>query len=134
MHAEHWSLAFLVCRWYQPVPTRLHQSKIFFPYPGRFLVRGEAPHHFFSSKMFKFTCKNRNRLNTMKNHASDFSDFYFSSYGHFLVIFWRQHFNFRWIFSNNWKNKYRRIFFILFGTFPIIHKNWIKTEGGSAYP
>ena len=23
---EHWSLAFLVCRWYKPVPTRVHQS------------------------------------------------------------------------------------------------------------
>ena len=30
MHAKHWSLAFLICRWYQPVQTRIHQSWTFF--------------------------------------------------------------------------------------------------------
>ena len=30
---------------------------------------------------------NHNRLNKKKNQVSDFSDFYFSSYGHFSVIF-----------------------------------------------
>ena len=42
-------------------------------------------------KFFKFTWKIQNRLNRKKNQISDFTDFYFSSYGHFSVILWRHH-------------------------------------------
>ena len=49
-----------------------------------------------------------------------------------MVILWRHHPNFRWIFYDNSKNKNRRIFlsfiFILFSTHCIIHKNRIKIE------
>ena len=38
---------------------------------------------FFFTKVVKFTRKIRKRLNK-KNQISDFSDFYFSSYGHFF--------------------------------------------------
>ena len=36
-----------------------------------------------STKVAKFIWRNCNRLNKKKNQVSDFSDFYFSSYGHF---------------------------------------------------
>ena len=40
---------------------------------------------FFFSKVFKFTWKMRYVLNRKKNHIPDFSDFYFSSFGHFCT-------------------------------------------------
>ena len=46
----------------------------------------------------------RNVLNLKKNHVSDFSDFHFSSYGHFCS---QTMVNFRWIFSHKSKNKNR---------------------------
>ena len=66
---------------------------------------------FFFFKEVKFTWKIQNRLNRKKNQISDFSDFNFSSYGHFLVILCRHHPNFRWTFQDNSKNKNRKIDF-----------------------
>ena len=43
--------------------------------------------NFFFFKFLKFTWKIGNRLIRKKNQFSDFFDFYFSSYGHFSVIF-----------------------------------------------
>ena len=59
-----------------------------------------------------FLWKMRNVLKRKKNNVSDFSYYYFSSYSHFLVILWRHHPNFRWIFDDNSKNKNRRIFLL----------------------
>ena len=42
---------------------------------------------FFFFTFFKFTWKIGNRLIRKKNQFSDFSDYYFSSYGHFSVLF-----------------------------------------------
>ena len=42
---------------------------------------------FLFSKFLKFTWQIGNRLIRKKNQFSDFYDFYFSSYGHFSVIF-----------------------------------------------
>ena len=80
--------------------------------------------------MIKFTWKMWNRLNRKKNWISGFSDFYFSSFGHFWSFLYL---NFRWIFHNNSKNKKSENFFIIFpiiyNTLPIIHKTLIKSEG-----
>ena len=94
---------------------------------------------FFFSKVVKFTWKMRNVLNQKKNHESDFSDFYFPSYGHFLVILWRHHPNFRWIFHDNSKINNQR-FFLLFFSFYSAHsppsiRTGSKLRGwGPAYP
>ena len=53
---------------------------------------------FFFFKFLKFTWKIGNRLIRKKNQFSDFSDFYFSSYGHLSVIFLKNHPNFRWFY------------------------------------
>ena len=98
---------------------------------------GSTPHQkkcssiFF--KGFKFTWKMRNVLNQKKNQISDFSNFYFFELRSFL---WHHHTNFQWIFHDNFKNNIRKnvsIFFILFSTLHIIHKNHIinaKLRGG----
>ena len=73
----------------------------------------------------------RNVLKRMKNQ---FSYFYFSNYGNFLVIFVTSSPNLWWIFHDNLKNKNRRIFLsiflILFSQLRIFHESGIKTEGG----
>ena len=65
-----------------------------------------------------------------------FSNFYFSSYGHFSVIFVTSSNQSLMNFSDSFKNKIREffsIFFILFSTLLIIHKTHIINalgEGG----
>ena len=49
----------------------------------------------------------RNVLNRKKNHISDFSDFHFSSYGHFCT----KNCQFSINFHDNSKNKNRKIYF-----------------------
>ena len=61
-----------------------------------------------NSNSSEFTWNIGNRLNTKKNQNSDFSDFYFSSYGHFSVIFVTSAPQFPMITQ---KIKNRRIFF-----------------------
>ena len=68
-----------------------------------------------------------NRQNRKKNQISYFSNFYFSSYGHFCSKTCQFSFEFsrqleKWK-SENW-------FSIRFSTFRVIHENRIKTEGG----
>ena len=57
---------------------------------------------FFFFNFFKFWWKIGNRLNRKWNQISKFSDFYFSSYGHFSVIFVKK---ITPIFDDNSKNK-----------------------------
>ena len=78
-------------------------------------------------KFFKFTWKIRNQLNRKKNQILDFSDFYFSSYEHFLVILWHYHPNFRWIFHDNSKNKNRNILLFRFSFYSAHFASSIKT-------
>ena len=61
-----------------------------------------------SEIFFKFTRKIRNRLNRKINQILDFSDFYFSSYGNFLVIFILKSPQFLMNFHANSKNKNRK--------------------------
>ena len=79
------------------------------------------------SEVVQIFWKMQNVLNRNKNH---FSDFYFSSYGHFCGVITS-------IFNGNLKNKIRR-FFLLFFPFRIFHKVSTTSEGrgggGSAYP
>ena len=50
----------------------------------------------------------RNQLNRNKNHSSDFSDIYFSSYRHFLVILVLELPQFSINFHDNSKNKNKK--------------------------
>ena len=60
--------------------------------------------------------------------SSVFSDFYFSSYGHFLVILWCHHTNFRWIFQDNSKNKKNwKLFLFQFSFYSAHSASSIKT-------
>ena len=59
----------------------------------------------FQTLVFTFTWKIRNRMNRKKNQISDFSDFHFSSYGHFFVISVTSSLQFSMNFHNNLKNK-----------------------------
>ena len=71
---------------------------------------------FFFSKVFKFTWNMWNVLKRMKNH---FSDFYFSSFGHFCT---QNMINFRWIFSHNSKKKIAIFLYFVFHSIqPIPH-------------
>ena len=70
----------------------------------------------YFSKLIKFTWKIRNRLNRKKNHISDFSDFYFSSYGHFLNIFVTSSLNLNELFTVT-RKIYIGDFFSLFYSF-----------------
>ena len=60
---------------------------------------------FFFTKVFEFTWNMQNVLNRKKNKISGFSNFYFSSYGHYWSFFYH---NFQWIFHNNSKIKKRK--------------------------
>ena len=91
--------------------------------------------NFIFSKMFKFRWKLRNVLKRMKDQ---FSDFYFSSFGHFHT---RNHSNFRWIFTHNSKNKNQKKNFIhvflRFRTLRIIYNQkmmGVISEGGVCMP
>ena len=65
--------------------------------------------HFFSSRVFKCIWMMRNVLNRKRNPISDFSDFNFSSYGHFCT----KNSKFSLNFHDNSKNKSRKIDFSL---------------------
>ena len=73
----------------------------------------------------------RNVLNRKKNQILDFSDFYFSSYGHFCS----RNCPFPMNFHDNSKNKNRKMDFsfdsALYASFM---KMGVKLRGGSAYP
>ena len=64
-----------------PIPTRVPEKKI------HVWLNIEKINKFYIlfSKVFKFTWKMRNMLNRKKKKISDFSHFYFSSYGHFCT-------------------------------------------------
>ena len=78
----------------------------------------------------------RNVLNRKKKQISDFSDFYFLSYGHFLVIFVTSSPQFSMNFHNESKKKIGNLISHSFQHIEpmfIIHKNQIKTEGGGLH-
>ena len=65
-------------------------------------------------------------MNRSKNQISDFSDFYFSSYGYFCF----KNCQFSMNFQDNSRNKNRKIvFFIRFSTLRNFHESRIKIEG-----
>ena len=61
----------------------------------------------FFSKLVKFTWKIQNRLNKKKKQISNFSNFHFSSYGHFCSKYCQLSMN----FHDNSSNKIRQIVF-----------------------
>ena len=67
---------------------------------GPFLNYGYAdPPPPLPSVFLRFYWKMRYVMNRKKNHVSDFSDIYFSSYGQFWSFLHPNHPNFRWIFT-----------------------------------
>ena len=88
-----------------------------------------------NSKVVIFTWKIRNVLNRKKNHISDFSDFYFLSYGQFCT----ENCQFSMHFHDSSKIKIRKIRKLIFHSIQHLahlswewEKNW--EDGGSAYP
>ena len=61
--------------------------------------------NFFLSKVFKLTWKMQNLMNRKKNQISDFSQFHFSSYGHFCTLIFDE------FFTITLKLKIRKLFF-----------------------
>ena len=83
--------------------------------------------YIFFIKSFQIWMKDTESAESKEKSNFRFFQFLFFKLWSFL---WHHHPNFQWIFHNlkNFKNV--DLFFILFSTLHIIHKNWIKTDGG----
>ena len=104
------------------ISTKYPISSLFFKYFQQTKFSIENPALFVSIQA--------QTLKRMKNHISDFSDFYFSSWN-FISIFVLKKVNFRWIFTLTRKIKIGKIWnmiFFQFSRFRIFHEICTTSE------